>query len=144
MRHDVTYTMWRHFRFCHLVFGFGWCYFSLKFSIHILARKKIQMNWPYYYTQTLIYISNLNIMNFTIQWTKPSSHFKDLLSILRFIQWIEQKGYDGRVRYIKVWVYIQIKKMETEKKSLKRKAIFAKVCTLIVPTLTQRGTYCGE
>ena len=36
------------------------------------------------------------------------------------------------------------KKMETEKKSLKRKAIFAKVCTLIVPTLTQRGTYCGE
>ena len=23
MRHDVTYTMWRHFRFCHLVWGLG-------------------------------------------------------------------------------------------------------------------------
>ena len=30
-------------------------------------------------------IANLNIVNFAIYWTKPSSHFKDLLSILQLI-----------------------------------------------------------
>ena len=30
-------------------------------------------------------ITNLNIVNLTIQWTKPSSHFEDLLCILHLI-----------------------------------------------------------
>ena len=57
--------------------------------------------------------SNLDITNLNSQykWRKPSSHFEDLPNILHLIQWIirysEQKGFDGIVCYIEVWVYTQ-------------------------------------
>ena len=48
------------------------------------------------------------IVKFTIYWTISSSNFEDLLSILHLIKWIiwysEQKGSNGLVHYIEVWV----------------------------------------
>ena len=55
-----------------------------------------------------IYIySNLDIVYFALKWTRPSSHFEDLLCIFHLIWWIiryiEQKGSDRLVHCIKVW-----------------------------------------